>query len=735
MSERDLRARLLSTFRVEAEEHLHTITEHLLALDRGLAPAEVLAAVEGTFRALHTLKGAARSVSLKEVESLCQALESVLSRIKKGQVPLSRDLLARVQEATDGLGRLLAAGPEAEVTVDELVRRLGGAPARPPAHRETPEPAVAPAPAPVSPSAPPQAATSTGTIRIDTARLDGLHARAEELLVARLASAERAQEARSLVETLRRCLGLTGGVGAARRNGAGQTGPAAPADGLPALVRQAELQARSLLRLLASDQRTIAASVDGLQDETRRIRMMPASSILDAFPRMVGETARAQGKEVEWVVRGAELEVDRKVLEVLKEALIHLVRNAVDHGIEPPADRERADKPRRGRVAVTLAPLEGRRIEVRVEDDGAGIDVARVKAAAVRARVHTSEEAEALPDEAALDLVFSSGVSTSSVITDLSGHGLGMAIARDRVERLGGRVMMETRRGAGTTVRMLLPASIATFRGLLVREGRQSFLLPLDAVERAFSVVPSQLESAGGRKAIRRDGRFVPVARLRQILGRTGDRTEGAAELDGKQPCVVVSAGEDRAALLVEEILGEREVLVKELRRPLVRVRHVAGAGVLGTGELALILRPADLLRAVRDALPAAEATHREESRPLAVLVVDDSITTRTMEKNLLEASGYKVQVAADGLEAWAALKSDRFDLVVSDVDMPRLDGFDLTSRIRADPKLAELPVVLVTALESREDKERGIEVGANAYVIKSGFDQSKLLEIIRRLI
>lgn len=733
MSDKDLRARLLSTFRVEAEEHLHTITEHLLALDRGLSPAEVPSAVEGTFRALHTLKGAARSVSLKEVESLCQALESVLSRIKKGQVPLSRDLLARIQEATDGLGRLLAEKSEPAVAVDELVRRLGGTPARPPTHRDTSEPVVALAPAPASPSA--AAPPSTGTIRIDTARLDGLHARAEELLVARLAVTERAHEVRNLAETLGRCLAQLGGTGGTRRNGEGQGLGGASDNGVSVLVRQAELQARSLLGSLTSDERTITASVDGLQEETRRIRMMPASSILDAFPRMVGETARAQGKEVEWVVRGAELDVDRKVLEALKEALIHLVRNAVDHGIEPPADRDRAGKSRRGQVSLTFAPLEGRRIEVRVEDDGAGIDAARVKAAAVRARVHTSEEADALTDDAALDLVFSSGVSTSSVITDLSGHGLGMAIVRDRVERLGGRVRMETRQGAGTSVRMLLPASIATFRGLLVRAGRQSFLLPLEAVERALRVAPSELESAGGRKAIRRDGRFIPVARLSRILGITGERIEGAAEPDGKQSCVVVSAGEDRSALLVEEVLGERDVLVKELRPPLVRVRHVAGAGLLGTGELALILRPADLLRAVRDAVQAPEAADREESRPSAVLVVDDSITTRTMEKNLLETAGYTVQVAADGLEAWAALKTDRFDLVVSDVDMPRLNGFDLTSRIRADPKLAELPVVLVTALESREDKERGIDVGANAYVIKSGFDHSKLLEIIRRLI
>ena len=465
--------------------------------------------------------------------------------------------------------------------------------------------------------------------------------------------------------------------------------------------------------------------------------MMPAAAVLDAFPRMVGEMARAQGKEVDWSAQGADLELDRKVLETVKEALIHLVRNAVDHGIEPPQDRERQGRPRRGRVAVSFAPLEGRRVEVRVEDDGAGIDPAGIRAAAVRARLRSPEEAQALPDEAALDLIFSSGLSTSPVITDLSGHGLGMAIVRDRVERLGGRVSLETRRGAGTTVRMVLPASVATFRGLLVRAGRQPFLLPLDALERALRLAPNRVESAGGREAIRWEGRAIPFARLARVLGRPdGGPVEGA---DGRRSCLIVASGGERAALLVDEVLGEHEVLVKELRPPLVRVRHVAGAGLLGSGELALILRPADLLRAAHEAASASPdataAKATEAAGPSAVLVVDDSITTRTMEKNLLEAAGYRVQVAADGIEAWSVLKTERFDLVVSDVDMPRLDGFDLTSRIRADPGLADLPVVLVTALESREDKERGIEVGANAYVIKSAFDQSKLLDIVRRLV
>jgi two-component system chemotaxis sensor kinase CheA len=308
-----------------------------------------------------------------------------------------------------------------------------------------------------------------------------------------------------------------------------------------------------------------------------------------------------------------------------------------------------------------------------------------------------------------------------------------MAIARDAVEGLGGELLVETRAGAGTTLRLRLPSTVATFRGLLVRAGRQDFLLPTRAVERVLRVSAKDLEATGGRTLLSLNGKAIPVGSLKAALGRGGD---ASPENGAKRPCVVVSLAEDRAALLVDEVLGEREVLVKELRPPLVKVRHVAGAGLLGSGELILILRPADVMQALREAPnEAAELVAPADEAPSAILVVDDSITTRTMERNLLESAGYRVEVAVDGIEAWTTLNAGRFDLVVSDVDMPRMNGFDLTARIRADPRLASLPVVLVTALESREDKERGVEVGANAYVIKSGFDQSKLLEIIRRLI
>jgi two-component system chemotaxis sensor kinase CheA len=729
----DLKARLLATFRVEAEEHLQAITASLLALDRGLPPGETREALEVTFREVHTLKGAARSVSLMDVEAVCQACESLLSQLTRGTRRLSRQILDRLQEGIDGVGRLLA-GTGEPAAVRELRSRLERAAAEP--VREAPEPAAAPGAPAEAPAAPVgRGLPRTDTIRLASARLDALLVQGEEFLAPKLAAGERVQEVRDLIEALSRCRAAVKparGIGEPARAAGHAPGLVVDVDGA---LRALEAQARELLGHLVRDERTIAGAVDGLLDDLRRLRMMAVSTVLDVFPRMVRDLAREQGKEVDWVARGTDLEVDRKVLEAMKDSLIHLVRNAVDHGIEPPDVRGPAGKPPRGRVAVILASLEGNRIEIRVEDDGRGIDPARVREAAVRTRLLSAERAQALTDEDALDLTFRSGLSTSPIITDVSGHGLGLAIVKERVEQLGGRIQIESRVGAGTTVRVIVPATIATFRGLLVQAGGQSFLLPTEAVERVIRIAPDAVERVEGWEAIRWNGAALSVAPLGRLLGlpEPGGQTEPAR----KQPGIVVRSGDERAGLLVEEILGDREVLVKELAAPLVRVRNVAGAGLLGTGRVALILRPGDLLRAMREAPrpPAPAAQPSSAPRPPVVLVVDDSITTRTMEKNLLEAAGYQVRVAVDGIDAWTLLRSETFDLVVSDVDMPRMDGFELTARIRADRKLADLPVVLVTALESREDKERGIEVGANAYIIKSSFDQSNLLEIIRRVV
>jgi two-component system, chemotaxis family, sensor kinase CheA len=703
----DIKAHLLATFRVEAAEHLDALRSHLLALDDVASPEQASELVESSFRAMHTLKGAARSVSLLDVERLCQACESVLSTIgRQGLVP-ARPVLAQLEEAVDGIGRLLEDG--GSVPVGDLVARVERVAAEPAAAEPRPPPGREGGAADV-PRAP-----AAGTIRLGAEKLDALLRRGEELLALKLAADDRVRDAEALVAE----------VTSLRR--AHEHDGSAPVD---SELRAVEARARTMLGRLQRDRRTTEASVDGLLDEARRTRMMPASTILGPFARMVRDLAGSDGKEAQWIVRGGEHEIDRKVLETIKDPLIHLVRNAVDHGIEPPDERQAAGKPRRGRVSVSFTPVEDSRIEVVVADDGRGIDVERVREAAVRARLVDAEAAAVLTDEAVFALIYRSGLSTSFVITDVSGHGLGLAIVKERVEGLDGEIRVESRPGAGTAVRMTMPAAIATFRGLLVKAAGRPFLISVGAVERALGG-GGELATVQGREAIRWDGEAVPVAQLDALLELPPPA--GGTEPGDQPACVIVRGGGARAGVLVDELIGDTEVLVKELARPLAGVRHVAGAGLLGSGDIVLILRPSDLVAAARERRAPAAPAAAPQGPPL-VLVVDDALTTRAMERSLLEAAGYSVSVAADGRDAWTALQGERFDLVVSDVDMPRMNGFELTSRIRADSRFADLPVVLVSALESREDKERGIEVGANAYVMKSSFEQSSLLDIIRRL-
>jgi two-component system chemotaxis sensor kinase CheA len=545
--------------------------------------------------------------------------------------------------------------------------------------------------------------------------LDSLLLQTEDLLLPKLAAGQRVRDLEKALEAL----------AAYRRE----------SDGAASLeLRPLESDLRQIVRQLRADERQLARLHERLQAEVLRLRTSPVSSVVDALPRMVRDLAREAEKEVDLTITGTELELDRRVLERLKDPLIHLVRNAVDHGIEMPDIRERLKKPRRGRIAISFSPADNHRIEVSIQDDGAGVRLDDVRAAATRTRILSAEEAEGLDGRAAEELLFHSGFSTSPVVTRVSGHGLGLSIVRERVESIGGMLHLETIPEAGTTLRMLLPATIATFSGLLVRSGGQHFLFPLEAVNHVLRVPRTEIGSVEGRITIQREGQFLRAATLHSLLQLPPVEQPSEPE---RLPCVVLSMGEERLGVLVDDVLGERELLAKELEPPLARVPHVAGAGVLGTGKLVLILRPADLLRSASSTRPTPlkpAASARPQRQPI-VLVVDDSITTRMMEKNLLESAGYTVHTAVDGMEAWTYLKSETCDLVVSDVDMPRMDGFELTTRIRGDAALRDLPVILVTAMESREHRERGVLAGANAYVIKSNFEESNLLEIIHRLL
>ncbi len=379
--------------------------------------------------------------------------------------------------------------------------------------------------------------------------------------------------------------------------------------------------------------------------------------------------------------------------------------------------------------------MNSTQVEISVSDDGAGIDVEKVKAAAGRRGLVSLKESDQLSESAALALVFETDVSTSPMITRVSGRGLGLAIVREKVDKLGGHVAIESRHGSGTSIRMTLPLTLATFRGVLVEVSQRLFILPTAQVERVTRFRPQEIQTVEGRRTLALGGRAVALVYLAEVLQLPV--SQQATDSPEAVPILILGAGEQRIAFAVDAVLDEREVLVKRLTKPLSRVRNIAGATVLGSGEVAPILNVPDLLKSARTAVasPRAPTAPIPSAMPAKrILVVEDSITSRMLLKGILESAGYDVKTAVDGIEAFTTLRAEHFDLVVSDVEMPRMNGFDLTARIRADRTLAEVPVVLVTALESREDRERGIDVGANAYLVKSSLDQSNLLEALRRL-
>jgi two-component system chemotaxis sensor kinase CheA len=758
--------RLKAMFQIEAGEHVRAITAGLGELERAPAPERNAELVEIVFRETHSLKGAARSVNLKDIESICQPLEGAFSALKRGTIAWSSPLSDLLHQAVETVAQLVSA-PDAELSsadrarTRELTRQLGQAAQAgnqfpvascqlPVAGQEStgnqkPETGNRAAPDPRFPI--------VGTVRIATTRLDSLLLQAEEMVSFKLAASQRLAELQEISR------GLASWQAEARNLESRISNLESPIPDSRLRAWQAsnethssvlEKQVMAVTRALERDQRTVKRLVDEHLEALKGTLMLPVALLVETLPMVVRDLARDRGKEAELVIRGAEIEIDKRILEELKDPFIHLLRNCVDHGIEKPGERAARGKSARGVITIAFSTSDSRRVEILVSDDGEGIDAALVRAAAIKAGVVTREAAESLDEREALSLIFRSGITTSPIITDVSGRGLGLAIVREKVEKLGGVVTVETRAGAGTTFRMLLPLALATSRGVLVREAEQTFVLPTVNVERIVRVKPAAIRTVENRETIAVAGRVLALARLGAVLdlpirrkrARPSPTASAAAGLPAHQPAgdhvvaVVLAWADQRIAFQVDEVLDEQQVMVKGLGRQLRRVRNVAGAAVLGSGRVVPVLNIPDLMKsAMRSVAPAQTAAEESPAGKGRVLVAEDSITARALLKNILQAAGYRVTTAVDGADAFTQARGGDFDLVVSDVDMPRMSGFELARKIRGDEKLGGLPVVLVTALESREDRERGVEAGANAYIVKSSFDQSNLLEVVQRLV
>lgn len=736
MSRDELAARLLATFLGELDDQVAALNAELLGLEAEPGEAERLRSL---FRIFHTVKGAARVAGVPLIEQACHILETGLIAVREGKSRLDTErfqLLYRAADALGDAGQRIRAGRElGDAPLAALVRDLvqaatGRATAGPP------EPRAAISSEPAALAAPLEGTASGYTaepIRVQPAELDALLASTGDLLITVGRLGGHPAGADSLHDQLTSLVAEWSRAGPRLRVALERAGvPANLMEVLSTLdagLRAAARESGALARGMALDTRTLARDTDQMARTVHQLRLRPFGDACQALPRAVRDVARAAGRQVELELAGQDVRVDRAVVDALREPLLHLVRNAVDHGVEPPAARARVGKPERGTVRVEATLLSGRLV-VRVSDDGAGLDLAAIRARLVERGMELASDERQI-----LSALFAGGLSTREEATTISGRGVGLDLVRATMERIGGSIDVTWTPGAGTTFVLECPPTPARIRVLLAAVGSQTFAIPTTHIERLRRVAPEEIRYAEGRPVLTLAENPIPFIPLATILGPP----LAARPLGERVPVIILRAGERELAVGVERLLSEQELAFRPLERGRGSLPYISGGALLPTGEAALVLNPIGLVAA---GLGMAETTEFALDEPAAdrptarrVLVVDDSITTRTLEQSVLEAAGYEVQTAVDGAAAWKLLQEQAFDLVVADVEMPRLDGFGLCEAIRASRRMRELPVILVTALESVEHRARGLEVGADAYLAKSSFDQDLLLETIRQLL
>ncbi|NVJ20378.1 response regulator [Myxococcus sp. AM011] len=594
-----------------------------------------------------------------------------------------------------------------------------------------------PAPTPAdsaSPSAQAQApreetrgTTADHTVRVAVKTLESLALQVELLVAGRAQQARRSEGYRALSdgthEVLRHLerassqLTLAGG------------GPALESlrSGV-AMMRTMQKRLLEVSREAHRDGEQLALVAQVARDDLRDLRMVPASQLLEPLRRTVREVSTRLGKDVALELNGGDVRLDRRILDALKDPLLHLVRNAIDHGLESPEERRAAGKSETGRLTVRVEP-RGARIGMIVEDDGYGLSPERVRATAVRRGLLSEEEAGKLTDAQAARLVFQPGFSTREQVTATSGRGVGLDVVQATAARLQGSVDVEFWAGRGTRFTVDLPLSLASALGLLVRTGTTVSAIPSDSVERVLRLTPADVGTVAGRVVARVDGGQLTFLPLAEAIGLP--RLPLAIESGQVQTAALVVVGGDKVLYAIDEVVGQQEIVVRSLGKHLQSVRHLAGAAVLDDGRVVPVLNAPELVRAAR---PETRSTGTEARRP-RILVCDDALTTRFAMKSLLEIAGFPVVTAADGEEAWGVLERTSVQLVVSDWQMPRLDGVGLARRIKSHPTLHSTPIILVTSLDSPEDRAAGLEAGADGYLVKREVERGKLLELVRQLL
>ena len=723
--------RLMDIFRDEGSEYLKRLGDCLLHLEK---EPKNTALLEEIFRNAHNLKGAARILGLTEIARIAHDLESIFSLAKDGKLAITSERIDAITESIDAISSLLTADVKEEaVNIQEPVKQI---------HRGFAETREARQETPVKFGRRVSDSQFLSTVKVSTEKLDNMMNQVGELLISKMRFEQRMDETNSLAAL---CEGLIKDISRLKREELRLKGIKKTRSYTNQDKRGAEIVENvsvGLARLndeltrFTSDfyenQIDLGIVTGGLEESVKNIRMLPLSTIFETMPKMVRDLSRKLSKKVDLKMEGETIELDKRILEGLKDPMVHLITNCIDHGIEQPDERRKAGKNEDGIINITAAAVGGY-IEIAVEDDGRGISVDKIKERALKNGLVTEDMLSGLSKEQLINFVFEPGFSTSDIITDISGRGVGMDIVKKNIGDLNGLISIQSEYGKGSRITIRVPLTLVTVRVILIDISGEVCALPETAIDRILSVKEEQIFTIGDSEVFRESGDILPIGRLSHILGFSKKEDEDA---DNEYPAIILEGGEKKAAFIVDNIIGSETIILKNLTFPLTKVRNVSGAALLGDGRIAIVLNPADIIDSMKAVkpLPIKKVKEREIEKK-SVLVVDDSITTRTLEKNILESSGYDVTLAVDGLDAYNKLQNKDFDIIVLDVQMPNMDGFAFTEKARNTQEFSNIPIILVTSLESDADKRRGIEVGADAYIVKRTFDQSNLLETIKRLI
>ncbi|HEV3426684.1 MAG TPA: hybrid sensor histidine kinase/response regulator [Paraburkholderia sp.] len=779
MSDDELSRRsLLDLFREEAQTQTRTLAAGLLALEATPTDAATL---EACMRATHSLKGAARIVGLPEAVDVASAMEDCFVDAQHALLTIDA---ARIDALLVGIDLLMAAGdasapPLARDVVDGFVTRLANGGQAVPAAPEAAEPS-----APLDPEALLMASLASVQVpKEEPASLQAVSDYAEPVAAQAAAPQANAQTTNSRTRdsdrmlrvragTLDRLLGLAGeSLVESRRMRPFANGllrvRRAQGDVLAALGQFSEHHgealghdARAALAAIREQLSTLGGHLAERFDDLDRIdrrgtqlaqrlydsalecRMRPFSDTAHAYPRIVRDLARSLGKRVRFVIDGETTQVDRDILDMLDAPLGHLLRNALDHGIEDPDTRRLLGKPEEATLTLEARHSAGKLL-IAVGDDGAGVDMPALKRAIIARGLAQADAVETMSEPELLDFLLLPGFSMRERVTDVSGRGVGLDAVQNFAKAVRGTVRIESAAARGTRFVLQLPLTLSVLRSLIVDVAGEAYAFPLAHVRRALRVPREAIDMLEGQQHIVHEGRPIGLVTARQLLGAS-DAT-AAANASGDVSVLLISDGTGHDAafygIAVDAFAGERTLAVQPLDARLGKVRNVAAAALLEDGTVTLIVDVEDIVasvaRLVREGQLAgvtrsASTAARERKR---ILVVEDSLTVRELERKLLEKRGYAVTVAVDGMDGWNTLRNGQFDLVITDVDMPRMDGIELVTMIRNDPHQRNVPVMIVSYKDREDDRRRGLDAGADYYLTKGSFHDEALLDAVNDLI